>query len=286
MRLCSDMSQMTDILNGTSPVTDEAKRHLMSLDSTIQMRFEALPPELVLHKDRVSELPPIAYSLHIQFHGIRIILNRLLYKSAAQEAFESPSDADHRNFDLERSRAIMYENALQISQLISVYLQIFGIEQVITIMLDNTYVAAMVLISSLLRTLQQDPTPQTVERDMQRLRVLADLLAHSQRHYPVTVRMRYSLASLVENTPIAGMFGTFAKRSTEEQSNGAVTGLASDSNMQQSVGYVATDPFQDFHNGLRPDMAYFEDWGGDGGGIPMLVSKMTGRSTPMIETLC
>ena len=45
----------------------------------------------------------------------------------------------------------MYEGAINIAQLVSVYQQIFGIEQVITIMLDNSYVAAAVLISHILR---------------------------------------------------------------------------------------------------------------------------------------
>lgn len=265
VRLSSDISEATDILNGTSPLNDEAKERLVRLDETIQRRPENLPLELMLNKDRVSDLPPSAYSLHIQFHGIRIILHRLLYKTATHQAIESPSDADHRNFSLEHSRAIMYENATQIAQLVSVYQQIFGIEQVITIMLDNSYVAAVVLVSHLLRVGQMDPVPPGVDRDMQRLRALADLLSKAQKHYPVTVRMRFSLASHVENTPMAGIFGTFA-HNTHEPQNATVTEVPSNipAHARQTLQEGSADIFQDFNAG-RADMALFEDWGGDTG---------------------
>lgn len=260
--LCADISEATDILNRATALDDEAKQRLAKLDSRIQRRSDSLPPELILHKDRISELPPNAYSLHIQFHGIRVVLHRLLYKAALHQPVETPSDTDHQNYTVERSRAIMYEHAILIAQLVTVYQQIFGIEQVITIMLDNSYVAAAVLISHVVRTLQHEATPDAVERDLQRLRSLGDMLQKAQKHYPVTVRIRFTLSSLVENTPLAGMFGTFAQ-TTHAPKSAAVAELQPNSS-PQALAEFNNDIAQDIAC-LRPDMALFQDWGGDNG---------------------
>lgn len=261
------MSQATDILNRATPLDEEAKERLNDLDSTIQQRSETLPRELRLNKDRISELASNAYSLHIQFHGIRIVLHRLLYKAALHESVKTQADADRQNYIVERSRAIVYEQAILIAQLVTVYQQIFGIEQVITIMLDNSYVAAAVLISHVLRALQHEATPDMVERDMQRLRSLADLLHKAQKHYPVTVRIRFTLSSMVENTPLVGMFGTFAQtnhgQDAHVQSGAAVTELQPNAS-PQTLGELNSDIAQELAT-LRPDMALFQDWAGDNG---------------------
>ena len=77
--LCCDISEATDILNGASPLDSNARKLLLNLDDRIQRRAESLPSPLRLNKDRVSELAANAYSLHIQFLGIRIVLHRLMY---------------------------------------------------------------------------------------------------------------------------------------------------------------------------------------------------------------
>lgn len=263
--LCADMSLATDILNRATALDDEAKERLKDIDRTIQQRSENLPPELTLNKDRISELPSNAYSLHIQFHGIRVVLHRLLYKAALHTPVKSQTDAAHQNYIVERSRAIVYEQAILIAQLVTVYQQIFGIEQVITIMLDNSYVAAAVLTSHVLRALQDQATPDMVERDMQRLRTLADLILKAQKHYPVTVRIRFTLSSLVENTPLAGIFGTFAHRTHAQDPSiqtGAAVAEVQPNASPQTLAELNSDIAQELAT-LRPDMALFQDWTGD-----------------------
>ena len=262
--LCYDISDATDILNRASGLDDEAKHRLASLDARIQQRSEQLPAEIFLNKDRIGDLPPNAYSLHIQFHGIRVVLHRLLYKAALHQPVKSQADQDHQNRTIERSRAIVYDHAVQIAQLVTVYQQIFGIEQVITIMLDNSYVAAAVLTSHVVRTLQQGAPPETVEKDLQRLRAIADMLLKAQRHYPVTVRIRFTLSSLVDQTPLAGMFGHFAQTSHAPQGGGgAVTELQPNASVE-SLAELNSDIAQEIAS-LRPDMALFQDWITDSG---------------------
>ena len=261
--LCADISEATDILNSTSELDDQAKQRLVDLDRGIQRRSERLPRELLLHKDRISELPANAYSLHIQLHGIRVVIHRLLYKAAIQQELQRPRESvDQQNYTVEHSRAVVYQHAVMIAQLLTVYQQIFGIEQVITIMLDNSYVAAAVLISHVIRQLQNASSINHVERDLQRLRSIADMLLKAQKHYPVTVRIRFTLASLCEKTPLEGMFGAFAQRSHTPKL-APISEVQSDSG-QQTLGELNSDIADELAS-LRPDMALFQDWGGENG---------------------
>ena len=166
------MSEVTDILNNSSPLDVEARERLVNLDAKIRQRSEALPIEIELDENQISELPVNAYSLHIQFSGLRIVLHRLLSKAASQAAVAETENADSipHSFQLksmEHSRTIMYENAVRIARLVSAYQHMCGIENVITVMLDNMYVAAAVLISHLLRLAANDGGPVSARRDFQ-----------------------------------------------------------------------------------------------------------------------
>ena len=205
------MSDVTDILNRSSPLDADARMRINHFDSNIQRRQEGLDFALQLRDEHITELPVYAYSLHIQFCGLRIVLHRMLSKNASQTAPDSGTEASHSppTESEELSRTIMYENAKRIAKLVWSYQQIFGIESVITVMLDNMFVAATVLISHLLHSPLDDSSLPT-KRDLHLLRNLADLLLKAQKHYPVTVRMRSTLSSIVEGTGLAGTFGTFA----------------------------------------------------------------------------
>ena len=81
------------------------------------------------------------------------------------------------------------------------------------------------------------------------------MLFKAQKHYPVTVRIRFTLSSLVENTALSGMFGSFAQTIPGMPKNAAVTLPA------ETPGSEILLPDM---GGLRNDMALFEDWAGDG----------------------
>ncbi|KAK3724824.1 hypothetical protein LTR37_000872 [Vermiconidia calcicola] len=251
--LCADISEITDILNNSTTLDNDAKARLADLDSRVQRHHESLPPSLMLQRERVYDLPASAYSLHIQLHGIRIVLHRLLHKAACQHMTDpngGPPDA--QTSLLAHSRAIMYENAMDIAELVSVYQQIYGIEGILTIMLDNSYIAAAMLISHVLRGQQTKPSS---DRELQRLRSLADMLLKAEKHYPVTVRMRFTLSKLVNNTALAGLFGYFAKQPANSDTANNVTtvlqnhlvDLDSDRANQELAGSQDMQVFADFN---------------------------------------
>lgn len=209
--LCTQMSEVIEILNSASPLDQKSVDHLFRLDTKIRDCFEALPPALTCNETEVSELNVNAYGLHVQFYGIRIVLHRLLSKASCQQRLSDglvgTEPGSPRSTTLEHSRTIMYTNAIRIARLVSIYYQIFGIENVITVMLDNMFIAATVIISHILELQHQNSSTST-ERDVQWLRLLADMMQKAQKHYHVAARMRFTLSSSVDGTSLAGIFGS------------------------------------------------------------------------------
>ena len=256
--LCMEMSEVTDILNSPSPLNSAGRERLADLDTRIHQRSEALPLPLRIHDDRIAELPITAYGLHIQFSGLRIVLHRLMTKGANQDAdsgYSSHLPSPENGYEIQQSRALTHESAVRIAKLVSTYQQICGIENVITIMLDNSYVAAAVLIAHLLRVLPND-TSQSTYNDLHWLRFLSDMLTQAQKHYPVTVRMRATLASFVENTSLAGTFGNFSNSGSSSADPGTAPGQGfaeGDTNFGNSA----------FSTGRRQDAEMFENYFGN-----------------------
>ena len=208
--LSADISAVTDILNNSdTPLDWRSLDGLAELDIRISQRCAALPGYLKLNENQISDLPASGYGLNIQFRGIRIVLHRLLSKALTHNANHMDSPQAER---IQRSRNIMRENAICIARLASVYQQIFGIENVITVMLDNMYVAAALLISHIIRAKQKESTLHpdiSLDKDVRWLQCLADMLQKAQHHYPVASRMRYTLCNLVEGTHLSGIFGSW-----------------------------------------------------------------------------
>ena len=218
--LSDKISEVTEILNGQAPLDGQAFDRLNELDGKISTQCAALPDALILREDRISDLPSAAYGLHIQLRGIRIVLHRqlsraILTPNSGNTPFGDAGRAEH-------SRSIMRENAVCIARLASVYQQIFGIENVITVMLDNIFVAAALLISYVLRKQQEASTSNSLAdllkaEEVVWIQRLASMLQDAQKHYPVTARMMSTLSALVDDTCLAGTFGSWANPTKKAQ---------------------------------------------------------------------
>ena len=254
------MSAVSDILNNSSLIDFATRQRLADLDRRIRHRSEALPPSLILHENDLAQLPVNAYGLHIQFFGLRIVLHRLLCQNTSRETTGEDSSGipSPDNNQLDQSRTIMHDSAVRIARLVSAYLQVCGIENAITVMLDNVYVAAAVLIPHLLGLLPHDNSPAT-HRDLHWLRSLADMLHKAQKHYPVTARMRATLSSFVENTSLAGMFGTFA-RPVDAPRDASAVAMSQAGGVSEMIPTLA-NPNMD----RRQDVEMFEDCFGEDG---------------------
>ena len=243
--LSADISEVTDILNSDTPLDWHSLDSLAELDNRISQRCVALPDHLQLNESRVSDLTASAYGLNIQFRGIRILVNRILTKGIMHNSNSLASPQRER---IQHSRNVMRENAITIAKMVYVYQQIFGIENVITVMLDNMYVATALLISHILRMEQQDPmlppNPST-EMDVRWLRCLADMLQKAQKHYQVTSRMRYTLCNLVAGTSLAGTFGSWTN-DIGTQRDVQATALNSNNSLADGLVLQGYDAQSDF----------------------------------------
>ncbi|VUC25610.1 unnamed protein product [Clonostachys rosea] len=217
VHLCNDISEITDILNGFG---QELNRSVASRLSDIGLRIskthEALPPRL--SSKQMPNLDVTAYGLNMQFCGIQIVLHRALVKIFSQQGAINPG-VDTTS--VERSRIIMYDSAACISRLTLAFREIFGVENFITVMLDNMYIAASTLISHIVQPPLRPNVEGSFNEAFHNLSVIAETIRVLQNHYPVAEKMRRTLARICGNTPLAGMFGvTVGMQTTPPASNG------------------------------------------------------------------
>lgn len=212
--LCIQVSPVTELVNSTACSTTDLKARVIQLDGQIQSCYHQLPGYLKNQEHGNAEMDIAAYGINMQFCGIRIVLHRKLSRVGGDRFGRASSRVHHDlNPPLANSTSIIHDNAVQIARLIRDYKQIYGVDRMATIMLDNMYIAAQVLISD---TIWQENRNLSHLPDLHWIRVLADMMKDVEVHYPVTARMRSTLARLAENTSLRGLFGSRFERQSEE----------------------------------------------------------------------
>ncbi|KAF2168750.1 hypothetical protein M409DRAFT_52774 [Zasmidium cellare ATCC 36951] len=252
--LASEIAEATEVLNNNAvPLAPSAMDHLADLDARISTRLDRLPSALTFDADQISELAVDAYGLQIQLRGIRVVLHKRLSQTMTAISAEGVAP---ENPALARSRAIMHDSAVMIARLISTYQRIFGIENVITVMLDNMFVAAAMLVTYVLN-LQRTDSLQSTESDIMWLHCLSDMFQRARKHYPVTARMLSTLSHLVHGTSMAGIFGETAQtRQLARQTDGIAptNDLLGNSDWSMGFGFGA-----DRQDGEQDASAWFLD---------------------------
>ncbi|KAF4892508.1 Nitrogen assimilation transcription factor nirA [Colletotrichum fructicola] len=204
--LCKYISEVTEKLNGFGPPLDHTcVDSLLDLSARISAAHDRLPPGL--SSKQTSELCVTAYGLNIQYHGIQIVLHRTLVKVLLQHN-SSKADGLDRDEQIKSFRRILYDNAVCICRLLLTYREMFGVENFITVMLDNMYIAASTLVSHILQPpimCEQDGSYCEASR---LLGFLTETMRDLPKYYPVVEKMRQTLSSITENTILAGSFGS------------------------------------------------------------------------------
>ncbi|UPK89188.1 hypothetical protein LCI18_000123 [Fusarium solani-melongenae] len=215
--LCKFVSEATNLLNGFGAFLDsESIDKLWELSSRISAAQVLLPPEL--SPKHIPEVSITAYSLNIQFYAIQIVLHRAIVKMLSQNS--EGANHDH-TAEVKKSRQALYDNASHICHLILTYREMYGVEKIITIMLDSMYMAASTLIAHILQPParhREHGHGMSDPNALQMLNMIAETTSALQKHYPVTEKMRQTLSRITENTVLAGSFGSFDATSTTSQS--------------------------------------------------------------------
>ena len=213
--LSAQIAKVTEFLN-SSTWTDAMAydRRLSELVTELDIFFESLPSQMRYEEGTPLDLDARAYGLNIQLCGLRIVLHRLsgrlrhdrrdgLVDTGAQHL----EDEACRQSNQTQSVWVVHRNAVQVAKLVRTFKQIYGVEKIITIMLDNIFIAATALISHTLFPPSTSIDAETgCEKDIQWLRCLSKTLEEVQKYYPVTVRMISTLSRLVEGTVLGGIF--------------------------------------------------------------------------------
>ncbi|OAG43893.1 hypothetical protein AYO21_01745 [Fonsecaea monophora] len=221
--LCLQMVDIVEILNslGTIRHADRsANLRLCSLEINLRSVFDRLPHELAFDDARIDELDAEAYGPHMQYFGMQVTIHRAMIK-AGQSGASGRDDAQPKSLD--HLYAVVHENAVRIAKLVLSYRHIFGLENVITVMLDNVYVAAVALASHIIR-MRQLSLP--FENDVRWLRSLYEVLEAVEKHYPVTLRMRSSLTHFLNQTSLTNIFPEKVIAASPNSMPGSITGIA------------------------------------------------------------
>lgn len=208
VQLCIQMAFVADIVNDALPLDDQAIQQLSQLCANIQSFQDSLPPGVKWEDSEMSPLDSSAYGLNAQAAALQIIIHQIPTrcrppKRGLTNPLRSQPPVALSGFNPESSQRICYGNALRIAQLVRMSVKIHGIENMSPTMLDNMFVAAMVLIR---RNLESELQDWWLDKDRQWLIVLSEALDAVQKHFPMAYRIRFRLSRAVENTSMADIF--------------------------------------------------------------------------------
>lgn len=206
VQLCIQTAFVADIVNDALPLDDQAIQQLSQLCANIQSFQNSLPPGVKWEDCEMSPLDSSAYSLNTQAAALQIIIHQIPTrcrgaKTGLDQLETQPVTLSGLTPDL--SKRICYDNALRIARLVRASMQIHGSENLSPTMLDNMFVAAMVLIR---RNLESDLQDWWLDEDRQWLIVLSEALEAVQKHFPMAYRIRFRLSRAVEGTSMADIF--------------------------------------------------------------------------------
>ncbi|KAF5010041.1 hypothetical protein FDECE_3759 [Fusarium decemcellulare] len=249
--LCVPMDEITHALNDQSLSKAARCDLLRKLFKTVQEWYDKLPPELAYNENRLTSMDLAGYGLHTQFCKVQILIRRALSNSynprkrqhsqmiCGQDTGEPP---DH-------SQAIIYQYALRIARLVVTYREVFGLEKIPSIVLDNAVVAATVMVQHLNKA-ENEHDRQT---QMVWLRQLVKSMEAVQPHFPIVGRMLDSLKHICGKGAVSDIFTPGRRPSTNAASlyEPPAPGLSADLNS----GTSKTQQFS-MELGISPDITW------------------------------
>ncbi|OQE01234.1 hypothetical protein PENVUL_c043G06397 [Penicillium vulpinum] len=209
--LCILMAEAGDILNLSVSLDDPVVERLSQIYTSVDRLLDTLPDDLAWHSSEMSPLHPSAYGLHTQISAFKMLLLRLPTRSRhPMNSFDiiEKNRVTLKGFTSETSDAAIYENAVRIVRLVHLLIQVHGIEQIVPTILDNIYIAAIILIQHIsnAQQLRTQESLSAIENDKNLLDILSKTLAGAEKHYRMTAVLGKNLCSIVRGMNLAGLF--------------------------------------------------------------------------------
>lgn len=190
--LCIPMADISRVLNEQYSHDYDKVASLDKLFSQVEAWYRDLPPELAYNEGQLTSMDLAGYGLHTQYCKIQILLRQALARPvlSRKRRYSQISRTRETNASSDNSKDTIYKYALRIARLVVTYREVFGVEKIPSIMLDNAVVAATAIIA-------QFKTNCTFSEMQQRelwLRHLVKSMETVQHHFPVVRRMLDFLA--------------------------------------------------------------------------------------------
>ncbi|KAF2495764.1 hypothetical protein BU16DRAFT_617309 [Lophium mytilinum] len=211
VELCVPMAEITDVLNRPSSATHTtAAADLAELDTKLRKWYDNLPPGIAFDDSHISELDATAYGLHMQYCKLQILIQQAsIQNSASRKRKFGEIEPRVSSNPQESPNQIIYRNALRIARLLLTYREIFGTENIPSIMVDNARLAMQCLVS---HTLEHPTSNTSREEDLKWLRQMVKTMEAVQFHFPITKAMLITLEESVEGTSLASLFSSPSPR--------------------------------------------------------------------------
>lgn len=200
--LCVPMAEVSHILNNREAAHSKVSFSLPKLMSQLQHWYDNVGPELNYDETRLTNLNMAGYGLHTQYCKVQILLNKAFDLSSnpqKRKLWQMDENMDH-DFTSESCGREIYRYSLRIARLVVTYREVFGVDKIPSIMLDNAIVAATGLIKYFN---QNSNNGNLQQRDVDWIRLLIKTLESVQPHFPITKRMLHTLRHVSEGYPLS-----------------------------------------------------------------------------------
>lgn len=202
--LCIPMAKATHMLNEQCISDSDRSSALGRLVKDVEEWYGHLPPELMYQENRLTSMDLSGYGLHSQYCKVLILLRRALYclPNPRKRRYSEMGSSEETQTALDERGVTTYQYALRIARLVVTYREVFGMEKIPSIMLDNAVVAATTMIRHL-----NDKTASArgqAQQEMIWLRQLIKSLESVQPHFPIIGRMLDCLEQIRNGTSTDG----------------------------------------------------------------------------------
>lgn len=211
--LCVPMAKITHVLNDQTISDPERSSVLRKLLKQMEEWYKSLPPELAYNESRLTSMDLAGYGLHTQYCKLQILLRRELARPANTRKRRHSQTLSNRGAQKSSnpSNIMAHNYALRIARLVVTYREVFGMEKIPSIMLDNAVVAATAMIE---RPNTSDGVHE-VQHEAIWLSQLVRSMESVQLHFPIISRMIESLKQIPGSGPLFGIVPCVRRNPTE-----------------------------------------------------------------------
>ncbi|KAJ9501985.1 hypothetical protein H2202_002947 [Exophiala xenobiotica] len=200
--LCVPMAEITHILNDQCAGESATSSSLPHFIAQIQDWYDNLPEELTYNESHLTNLNMAGYGLHTQYCKVQILLRQALARcSNPRKRRYSQVSVGLPKTSPDDSDRTIFQYSLRVARLVVTYREVFGVEKIPSIMLDNAVVAA----SAMMEYLNKMGSTGNIQQEAIWVQPLVKSMEAVQPHFPIIKRMLHALEQMSIDQPLSSM---------------------------------------------------------------------------------